>query len=170
MRWDGRSWQLVPAPEDRTPSEEINSQDQPDGSIPSIRLTRVVAHGPGNVWAIGTRRVFDYEDGSRSSTIAMHWDGTAWSWVRASADVNTSGSDGADGIILVDWDAAERGLSGTIRVAPDGSRTELPPMAGANRRREVDVSAVSAVPGTSTVYAVGLVYGKNFGPMIARYR
>ncbi|WP_371781997.1 hypothetical protein [Streptosporangium subroseum] len=170
MRWDGRSWQLVPAPEDRTPSREINSQGQRDGSIPSIRLTRVVAHGPGNVWAIGTRTVFDYEDGSRSSTIVMHWDGTAWSWVWASADVNVSGSDGADGIILVGWDAAEDGLSGTIRVAPDGSRTELPPMAGANRRREVDVSAVSAVPGTSTVYAVGLVYGKNFGPMIARYR
>ncbi|MGW7481291.1 hypothetical protein ACWGH8_22145 [Nonomuraea muscovyensis] len=60
-------------------------------------------------------------------------------------------------------------MSGTIRVAPDGSRTELPPMAGANRRREVDVSAVSAVPGTRTVYAVGLAYGRNFGPMIARY-
>ncbi|MFB4271478.1 hypothetical protein [Nonomuraea sp. GTA35] len=170
MRWDGRSWQLVPAPEDRTPSEEINSQGRPDGSIPSIRLTQVVTHGPGNVWAIGTRTVFDYEDGSRSSTITMHWDGKTWSRVPGSAEVSASGSDGANGIILVDWDADEGGLSGTIRVAPDGSRTELPPMAGPNRRREVDVSAVSAVPGTRTVYAVGLAYGRNFGPMIARYR
>ncbi|MEV4112381.1 hypothetical protein [Nonomuraea sp. NPDC049695] len=169
MRWDGRSWQLVPAPEDRTPSKEINSQGRPDGSIPSIRLTRVVAHGPGNVWAIGTRKVFDYEDGSRSSTITMHWDGTAWSRAPGSAHVSAAGSDGANGIILVDWDTATGGLSGTIQVAPDGSRTELPPMAGADRRREIDVSAVSAVPGTRTVYAVGLAYGKNSGPMIARY-
>ncbi|OUC92460.1 hypothetical protein [Streptosporangium minutum] len=104
------------------------------------------------MWAIGTRKVFDYEDGSSTTTM----DGTAWSWVPGSADVSASGSDGTKGIILVDWDAAEGGLSGTIRVAPDGSRTELPPMAGSNRRREVDVSAVSAVPGTRTVYAVGL--------------
>ncbi|MFI6394924.1 hypothetical protein [Nonomuraea sp. NPDC050540] len=170
MRWDGQSWQLVPAPEDRTPSSEINSRGRPDGSIPSITLTQVVAHGPGNVWAVGTRSVFDYEDGSRSSTIILHWDGMAWSRVPGPADVSASGSDGRDGIVLVDWDADEGGLSGTIQAAPDGSRTELPPMAGTNRRREVDVSAVSAVPGTSTVYAVGLAYGKHFGPMIARYR
>ncbi|MEW9556208.1 hypothetical protein [Nonomuraea sp. NPDC050783] len=170
MRWDGRSWQLVPAPEDRTPSREINSQGRPDGSIPKITLTQVVAHGPDNVWAIGTRTVFDYEDGSRDTTITLHWDSTAWSWMPGSADVSASGSDSADGIILVDWDADQGGLSGTIRIAPDGSRTELPPMAGASRRSEMDVSAISAVPGTRTVYAVGLVYGKNFGPMIARYR
>ncbi|MFI6532074.1 hypothetical protein ACIBHY_06475 [Nonomuraea sp. NPDC050547] len=155
MRWDGQSWQLVPAPEDRTPSSEINSRGRPDGSIPSITLTQVVAHGLGNVWAVGTRSVFDYEDGSRSSTIILHWDGMAWSRVPGPADVSASGSDGRDGIVLVDWDADEGGLSGTIQAAPDGSRTELPPMAGTNRRREVDVSAVSAVPGTSTVYAVG---------------
>ncbi|MEU8105688.1 hypothetical protein AB0C18_18400 [Nonomuraea muscovyensis] len=169
MRWDGRSWQLVPAPENRTPSKGINSQGLPDGSIPSIMLTQVVAHSPGNVWAIGTSEEFDYEDGRSRTTITLHWDGNAWSRVPGSADVSASGSDGANGIILVDWAAAESGLSGTIRVAPDGSRTELPPMAGANRRREVDVSAVSAVPGTRTVYAVGLAYGRNLGPMIARY-
>ncbi|HEX4815025.1 MAG TPA: hypothetical protein VFV66_19970 [Nonomuraea sp.] len=169
MRWNGRSWQLVPVPEDRTPSKEINSQGRPDGRLPSIRLSNVVAHGPGNVWAIGSRSVFDYEDGSTSNTITMHWDGTAWSRVAGSSYVSASGSDGADGIILADWDAADGGLSGTIRVAPDGSRTELPPMAGANRRLEVGVSALSAVPGTRTVYAVGLAFGKNSGPMIARY-
>ncbi|AQZ66054.1 hypothetical protein BKM31_35450 [[Actinomadura] parvosata subsp. kistnae] len=171
MLWDGRSWRLVPVPEDRTPSKEINSQGRPDGSIPSIRLTQVVAHTPGNVWAIGTRRVFDYEDGSRSSTVTLHWDGTAWARVVGSAYVGAAGSDGVDGIVLVDGDVgAEGGLSGAVRVAPDGSRTELPPMAGVDRRREVDVSAASAVPGTGRVYAVGLVYGKGYGPMIARYR
>ncbi|GGP81238.1 hypothetical protein GCM10010140_07660 [Streptosporangium pseudovulgare] len=170
MRWDGRSWRLVPAPEDRTPSRAMNSEGKPDGSIPSIRLTHVVAHGPGDVWATGTRSDFDYEDGSVTSSIAMHWDGTAWSWVRSPAEVSASGSDGAGGIILVDQEADEGGLSGTIRIGPDGSRTGLPRMAGVNRRREVEVSAVSAVPGTGTVYAVGLAYGKHFGPMIARYR
>ncbi|MFF0772743.1 hypothetical protein ACFYUK_27920 [Nonomuraea wenchangensis] len=170
MRWDGRSWQLVPAPEDRTPSHEINSSGRPDGSIPKITLTQVVAHAPGNVWALGTREVFDYEDGSSNTTITMHWDGRAWSWMPGSPTVSAAGADGADGIILVDWDADEGGLSATIRVAPDGSRTKLPPMTGANRRREIDVSAVTAVPGTRTVYAVGLVYGRDFGPMIARYR
>ncbi|MDR8414454.1 hypothetical protein MTP10_37735 [Nonomuraea sp. 3-1Str] len=102
--------------------------------------------------------------------ITMHWDGKAWSRMPGSAEASASGSDGADGIILVDWEADEGGLSGTVRIAPDGSRTELPPMAGANRRREVQISAVSAVPGTRTVYAVGLTYGKNFGPMITRHR
>ncbi|MFD0473816.1 hypothetical protein ACFQ0B_40365 [Nonomuraea thailandensis] len=171
MRWDGRSWRLVPAPEDRTPSQEINSEGRPDGSIPSIRLTGVVAHGPGNVRAVGTRSVFDYEDGSRSTTITLHWDGTAWTRVAGSAYAGASGSDGADGIILVDWDAgAEGGLRGTIRVAPGGGRTELAPMAGADRGREVDVSALGAVPGTRTVYAAGLAYGRNSGPLIARYR
>jgi hypothetical protein len=96
--------------------------------------------------------------------------GTAWLQVPGSADVSASGSDGVDGIILVDWEPDEGGLSAAMQVAPDGSRTELPPMAGANRRREVDVSAVSAVPGMGTAYAVGLAYGKSLGPMIPRYR
>ncbi|MFI9842069.1 hypothetical protein ACIHFD_33895 [Nonomuraea sp. NPDC051941] len=140
------------------------------GDQRGTRLNAVAASGPRDVWALGTREEFDYEDGSSSTTITMHWDGKAWSWVSGSADAGASGSDGANGIILVDSEAAESGLSGTIRVAPDGSRTELPPMAGTNRRREVGVSAVSAVPGTRTIYAVGLAYGKNFGPMIAHYR
>ncbi|TYB56995.1 hypothetical protein FXF51_41680 [Nonomuraea sp. PA05] len=170
MRWDGRSWQLVATPEDRTPSTEINSEGRPDGSIPRITLTQVVAHAPDNVWAIGTRQVFDYEDGSRQSTITMRWDGKTWSWMPGAAGVSAAGSDGAGGIVLAVWDTSEGGLSGTIRVAPDGSRTELPPMTGANRDRELDVSALGAVPGARTVYAVGVAYGKEFGPMIARYR
>ncbi|WP_101788404.1 hypothetical protein [Nonomuraea indica] len=170
MRWDGRSWQLVPTPEDRTPSKEINHEGRPDGSIPSIMFTQVVVHGPGNVWAIGTRKVFDYEDGRRITTIILHWDGNAWSWMLDSEEVSAVGSDGADGVIVVGWEAEDGGLIGTVRVAPDGNRTGLPPMTGANRRREVDVSAVSAVPGTRTVYAVGRAYGKKYGPMIARYR
>jgi hypothetical protein len=157
-------------PEDRTPSKEINSQGRPDGSIPSVRFTRVVAHGPGNVWAVGKRKVFDYEDGSSTTTIAMRWDGTAWTRMPGSAYVSASGSDGANGIIEADGDGAESGLSGAIRIAPDGGRTELPPMTGADRKLEVAVSALGAVPGTGTVYAVGLAYGENFGPMIARYR
>ncbi|GAA2212875.1 hypothetical protein GCM10009850_083370 [Nonomuraea monospora] len=168
MRWDGRSWRLVPAPEDRTPSTEINSAGRPDGNIPRITLTQVVAHAPDNVWAIGTRQVFDYEDGSRQTTITMRWDGKAWSRMPGAAGVSAAGSDGADGIILTVWDTA--GLSGAIRVSPDGSRTELPPMTEANRDRELDVSALAAVPGARTVYAVGVAYGEKFGPMIARYR
>ena len=62
LRWDGRRWATVPAP-------DIPGRSQ---------LIDVAADGPDDVWAVG--RATDREEIFRS--LVLHWDGTTWERIR----------------------------------------------------------------------------------------
>jgi hypothetical protein len=64
--WDGKSWQIVPSPNVGTPSVYQHNA-----------LYGVAALSSIDIWAAGQ---FQLPDGSGSQlTLALHWDGTAWS-------------------------------------------------------------------------------------------
>jgi hypothetical protein len=64
--WDGKSWQIVPSPNVGTPSVFQRNT-----------LYAVAALSPTDIWTAGQ---FQLPDGSGSQlTLALHWDGTAWS-------------------------------------------------------------------------------------------
>jgi hypothetical protein len=69
LRWDGLSWQTSPDP-------------APPGAV----FSSVDASGPGDAWVVGMRHgahwVDEYgENNVGWDTLAMHWDGTAWTIV-----------------------------------------------------------------------------------------
>jgi hypothetical protein len=64
--WDGTSWRVVSAP-----SPGIGGA-YPQGTL----LWSTSASGSGDVWAVG-----QYYDGTAIRTLALHWNGTAWTQV-----------------------------------------------------------------------------------------
>jgi hypothetical protein len=63
MHWDGTAWSQVASP---------------NRAASSSYLTGVAADSPADVWAVGS---YITNKTSRAGTLAMHWDGTAWSRV-----------------------------------------------------------------------------------------
>lgn len=64
--WDGKSWQIVPSPNVGTPSVFQRNA-----------LYAIAALSSTDIWTAGQ---FQLPDGSGSQlTLALHWDGTAWS-------------------------------------------------------------------------------------------
>ncbi len=49
------------------------------GFFPMLRA--VSADGPDDIWAVGETQMSDGRHHERSVTLAMHWDGSTWSWV-----------------------------------------------------------------------------------------
>jgi hypothetical protein len=62
--WDGTSWSLVPSP-------------YPTANNAQNMLAGVAAFGAKDVWAVGST----LNNFSSNQTLALHWDGTAWSIV-----------------------------------------------------------------------------------------
>jgi hypothetical protein len=70
VKWNGSAWKIVPSP-------NTGSQDG---------LSAVSAVAGGGVWAVGSQTDFSTGTGE-SQPMAMHWDGTAWTVVRATGTV-----------------------------------------------------------------------------------
>ena len=64
MHWNGSYWAIVPSP---------NGGGFSDDNV----LTAVDAVAPNDVWAVG----YIYPKGGTQRTLALHWDGTAWTLV-----------------------------------------------------------------------------------------
>jgi hypothetical protein len=62
LHWDGRTWRVVPTP-----------SAGPEDSF----LNAVAVASPTDAWAVGMRR----DEAGRARTLAMRWDGRAWSTV-----------------------------------------------------------------------------------------
>jgi len=62
LHWNGASWQTV---------------DTPSPGDPNNELLAVVAAGPDDVWAFGYGGI----SADNGQTLALHWDGSAWSAV-----------------------------------------------------------------------------------------
>jgi hypothetical protein len=63
LHWNGTAWKLVKSP-------------NPGGPLTENFLAGVTAISSSNAWAVG-----GYFDGTRFSTLALHWNGTAWKQV-----------------------------------------------------------------------------------------
>jgi hypothetical protein len=70
FRWNGSTWNAVPVPD-------------PPGPFVSLSLRAVSAWQTNDVWAAG-----NYNDGANTINIIYHWNGSAWSVVKA-ADSGT---------------------------------------------------------------------------------
>lgn len=65
MHWDGSHWNVVPSP-------------SPDGDA---GLSAVAAASANDIWAVGTINPSPTGCGPHCATLAMHWDGSAWTVV-----------------------------------------------------------------------------------------
>ncbi len=63
VRWDGSAWKQVKTP-------------NPGGATQNNDLNAVAATSATDAWAVG-----DYDSGTGTRTLALHWDGSAWTQV-----------------------------------------------------------------------------------------
>src|SRR5204863_9080606 len=82
MHYDGKSWTVVPSPNQSTAANADND------------LRGVAAVGPNDVWAVG---MYQNEQTAihQHRTLAEHWDGTSWSILSSpspghSSELNTA--------------------------------------------------------------------------------
>jgi hypothetical protein len=70
--WNGSAWTIVPAPEPVAPT---------GNTFAGSTLTAVSARAANDIWAVG---YFQGAQGTNSNmfTLAMHWNGSAWTIVR----------------------------------------------------------------------------------------
>lgn len=154
--FDGRAWTIVRSP-NVVPEHPLNGSRQV--------LNAVAAVSPTDVWAVGD--TIDTASGSflADKTLVLHWNGTAWSVVRAP---DHPAEDVLSGVAVVSatdvWAVGtfvDRGADGTA--FPVG-KTEIlhwngtawsvtPSPNGATG--DAGLGGVSRVPGTSQAWAVG---------------
>jgi hypothetical protein len=89
MHWDGKAWSRVPVPQIPTPAS-FKSTFQ-------FELRGVAAVSKDDAWAVGFL-LGDTTDFYKQQTIALHWDGKAWSQVPSP---NFSGSQSFSDIVAV---------------------------------------------------------------------
>jgi hypothetical protein len=63
VRWDGSAWKQVTSP-------------NPGGATQNNDLSSVAVTSATDAWAVG-----DYDSGTGTRTLALHWDGSAWTQV-----------------------------------------------------------------------------------------
>ena len=101
LHWDGQSWSRLVLP------------------VTNGALTDVLAQGQNDVWAVG----YDWDFGSlaepfgTTTSIALHWDGSAWQALPTLTNVTLSGvaPDGAGGLWLVGYrDDPQQGIGQAV--------------------------------------------------------
>ncbi len=85
VRWDGSAWKQVTTP-------------NPGGSTQSNDLSSVAVTSATDAWAVG-----DYDSGAGTRTLALHWDGSAWT---QATTPNLGGSSIDDSFAAVDATSA----------------------------------------------------------------
>jgi hypothetical protein len=141
MHWNGTAWTIVPSPNPAVPTPAGVSQT----------LNSVVEISANDVWAVGGTS--DISGFQPKRPIAMHWNGRAWSLTTvpdlgpggiasvtatSSTSVWAAGGPGSTSTVL-HWNGTSWSPE-TTPVSSDGSTT---------------LRGVSAVPGTTEVWAVG---------------
>ncbi|GAA0961424.1 hypothetical protein GCM10009554_77850 [Kribbella koreensis] len=150
--FDGRTWRTVPVRPYHFKTKSLESE--------STSLTKVVAVGPDDVWAVGshTGSAGIAEDNPPEEKIVLHWTGDRWEEAPKSLHSWTLGVDGEGGVILPDI-STQRTADGQLRrIGPPqllpGPTGKLTP---ADRAQKPSVSALSPDPRTKTIWAVGYV-------------
>ena len=136
--WDGTSWSIVSA-----------------ASFPGL-LYSVVALGPSNIWAVGTRNF-------PGSALIEHWDGTSWSaqYLRTTASLRGVTASAANDVWAVGYEWGSTGITAgietTFTVHFNGRRWMQVPSPSPLTRFAQDQSWLTAVTSTGAkdVWAVG---------------
>jgi hypothetical protein len=147
--WNGKKWSIVSSP-------NANSGDNLFNATVSI--------APNDAWAIG-----DYYTGSAFNTLTEHWDGTKWSIVK-SPNVGTLG-DGLFGAAAFSstsvWAVGAvftaSTQDSTFSIKWNGKKwayVKSPNLSGGNPDY---FNAAAALPGTTTLWAVGANYFPSTG-------
>lgn len=139
VHWDGTRWRNVPTPNPSFPGLDL------------ARLSGVSGLGADDVWAVGNSEDFG---SARSNTLTEHWDGKAW-WIVPSP--NPAGQNNAN--YLADvlarspadvWAVGGQGQDGAALILRfDGARWRTVPNPCG------ELSGITEVPGTDTMWAVG---------------
>lgn len=138
QHWNGARWQLVPTP------------NPPSSGGGQAELEAVSGTASDDVWAVGFSQAFG---SSRSNTLIQNWDGTAW---RIVPSPNPPGINRLTDVVARSAnDVWAVGETGGLPRKPlilrwDGNRwTQIPNNCGGA------LNAITAVPGTETLWAVG---------------
>jgi hypothetical protein len=149
--WNGSTWSLVSMPLVTGSDDQLTYQ-----------FNSIVANSPTDVWAVGGSGDNALEQGgSPSTTLIEHWNGSAWSIVPSpspgTAD-NLTGvttSNASDSIWAVGYDTPSGATAAqTLTLNWNGTAwtTVASPDSGSSTS---ELNAVSTLPGSSTVWAVG---------------
>ncbi len=135
QHWDGKEWSLADSPLPTTSSE----------------LTAISAVDSQDVWAVG---------GSGGQVLVEHWDGSAWS-IQSHPSTGTGTFNWYHGVAAISaddvWAVGQTdngGLSKTLAGHWDGSSWSVVPSPSVPNQHNL-LKAVTAVPGSNEVWAVG---------------
>ena len=88
--WDGTAWSVVPVPVPAVPSGT---------GFANAVLSKISAVSPTDIWAVGTTTAIQNVNKAVTRfTLAMHYNGTAWSIVKT---VNTAEPTGLNGVTAI---------------------------------------------------------------------
>jgi hypothetical protein len=143
MHWDGTAWSVIPSPNPTIVGDE--------------RLLDVAAISADNVWSVGLY----YPPGEASSTLAIHWDGVAWSVVPSPSPGGSNRNSILYGISAIAsndiWAAGfydTNTHTHTLMIRWDGTQWSLSPSPDPPLNYGQGLYAISAIS-TNDVWAVG---------------
>ncbi|GAA0361768.1 hypothetical protein GCM10009530_09180 [Microbispora corallina] len=144
MRWNGRSWALMPTPALTLPQSD---------AVAAIQDIAVL--GPGNVWAVGgvswEGANDEGDDVDYSRTLVMRWNGRAWAasvgatQAQPYTEVEPDGSGGV-WVVQGNWNPTLWHVTGSA-----WTRTPVPRKAGT----DAVLFSIARRPGTATVWGAG---------------
>src|SRR5579872_3767713 len=156
-KWDGTAWKIV------TSASRTGSSNY---------LTGVVAVSSKALWAAG------YSINSTTaqySTLMEKWNGTAWKIVASPTPSSTSNLNisgiaalSSSSVWVVGWDQNTQGKTKPIIEHWNGSQWSLVPGAKVGSF-QYELVGITRVPGTSTLWSVGLLFGNTGYQTITEY-
>ncbi len=152
-QWDGSAWHMVATP-------------SPGG------LYGVAAVSPSDVWAVGRQFVVPQPNAYTTKELILHWNGTQWSAIPSPNSSSTS--NGLNSVAAISandvWAVGSSGISS--RASPlvehwDGVawRVVATPAVDAT---DSPLFAVTRIPGTNQLWAVGYTQNEGAPPAVAQ--
>jgi hypothetical protein len=154
LHYNGHAWRVVPLPAHLVPSGV------------SVQPQQVLAESASNVWAT----VSAYSSTSAGPVVLLHWNGHLWRKVTGKLPPGTLtgaiASDGHGGL----WLGGASGTSPYLAHYRAGKWTRQPVPAA--KKGAVDLSALTLIPGTRSLWGagpVGLGFGTTAGAAFLKY-
>ncbi len=146
--WNGNKWSIIPSP---------------NGSQFGSRLFGVAVLSANDIWVVGN---YSPQSGELPpyNTLVEHWNGTKW-YIVPSPNVAGAHGNSLNGVTIISKrDVWAVGSTSSDRVRAliehwDGSKWRI--VASLTGTSESELNAVTRVPGTNNVWAVGDIFKNN---------